>query len=100
MSFEEFWNESLDRLEMYWQANQYNIERRNQELWLQGIYIRDAIACCLSKRAKYPEKPHRLTQLTEAEQEYENKRKVEQLREMLMDHKRRWDAKHNGVDAG
>ena len=99
MSYEEFWNESLDRLEMYWQANQYNIERRNQELWLQGIYIRDAIACCLSKKNKYPEKPHRLTALSEVEKELENKRKVEQLREALNMHRQRWLSRQNGVDA-
>jgi hypothetical protein len=38
--------------------------------------------------------------MTEAEREYENKRKVNELKEMLMEHKRRWDAKHKGVEAG
>lgn len=100
MTYDEFWYGSLDRLEAYWQANQYSIERRNQELWVQGIYIREAVASCLVKNAKYPEKPHRLTEMTDAEKEAENKRKVEQFREVLMARKRRWEANHKGVDAG
>ena len=93
MSWDEFWNESLDRLAAYWQAHQFAVESRNQELWMQGLYIRDAVACCLSAKAKYPEKPHRITAMTDAEREEENKRWVEQLREQLMDIKRRSDAR-------
>ena len=95
MTWDEFWYSSIDRLEGYWQANQFSIERRNQELWLQGLYIRSAIASCLDgKKHKYPEKPMRITEMTEVEREAENKRKVAELRNALMEHKRRWDAKH------
>ena len=97
MSWSEFWFESLDRLHDYWQANQYSIERRNQELWLQGVYIQAAVASCLDskKRAKYPEKPFRITEMTDAEREAENKRKVDRLREILNSHKQNWDMRHN-----
>lgn len=95
MSYDEFWNSSLDRLAAYWQAYQYGIERRNQELWLQGLYIRDAIASCLDKKVKYPEKPHRITPLTEDEKAAENKRRVEKLREQLLEIQRRSDARRN-----
>ena len=40
MSWDEFWYESLDRLGVYWQKYQFEIEARNQETWLQGIYIK------------------------------------------------------------
>lgn len=100
MTWDEFWHSSLDRLEAYWQANQYSKERRNQELWLQGLYIRIAVASCLdSRKNKYPEKPQRITEMTKMEKEAENKRMVSELREALMAHKRRWDAKHKGVEA-
>lgn len=91
MTWHEFWYESIDRLADYWQKYQFDIESRNQELWLQGMYIREAVASCLSKQAKYPEKPHRITEMTEAEREEENRRKVEKLREQLMEIKRRSD---------
>lgn len=100
MTWDEFWYQSIDRLQAYWQANQFSIERRNQELWLQGLYIRSAVASCLDKKFKYPDKPQRITEMTEAEQEAENKRKVEELRNMLLEHKRRWDAKQKGVETG
>lgn len=99
MTYDEFWHESIDRFEAYWQANQFSIERRNQELWLQGIYIRDAVACTLSKKAKYPEKPHRLTELTDAEKEEENKQKVERFRAALTERMNKWKAKSKGADA-
>lgn len=101
MSYEEFWYSSIERLAFYWQKHQYEIESRNQELWLQGLYIRIAVASCLdSKKFKYPDKPQRIAELTEIEQEIENKRKIERLRDTLMEHKRIWDEKHKRVDAG
>ena len=100
MTWDEFWNESIDRLQAYWQANQFSIERRNQELWLQGLYIRSAVASCLDKKFKYPEKPQRVTEMTDAEAEAESKRKLEHMRAALNEHKRRWDARNKGVETG
>ena len=99
MTWDEFWHESLDRLQAYWQANQFSIERRNQELWLQGLYIRSAVASCLDKKFKYPDKPQRITAMTEDEQAAEDRRKIEHMRAVLAERKRRWDAKHKGVEA-
>lgn len=100
MTWQEFWFESIERFHDYWQRYQFDIERRNQELWMQGLYIQDAVAAVLDTkhRAKYPNKPHRITELTEAEKEEENRRKVETMREQLMDIKRRWDARHKGSE--
>ena len=83
MTWDEFWHESLDRLQAYWQANQYGIERRNQELWLQGLYIRSAVASCLDKKIKYPEEPQRITERTEDEQAAEDRRKIDHMRAVL-----------------
>ena len=100
MTWDEFWYESIDRLQAYWQANQFSIERRNQELWLQGLYSRSAVASCLDKKFKYPEKPQRVTEMTDAEAEAESKRKLEHMRTVLNEHKRRWDARNKGVETG
>lgn len=96
MSWEEFWFESIDRFYGYWQRYQFDIERRNQELWLQGLYIQDAVASVLDMkhRVKYPDKPHRLTPMTEAEKEAEKKRRVDDMRQHLNEMKRRWDTSH------
>lgn len=100
MTWDEFWYGSVDRLHAYWQKHQFAVEQRNQELWLQGLYIRMAVASCLDNKNKYPDKPHRITEMTEVEQELENKRKVEKLRAQLVEIKQRWDAKHKGDEAG
>ena len=93
MSYDEFWNCSIEKLGAYWQANQLNIERKNQELWLQGVYIRAAIASCLDSKgkSKYPERPQRITEMTDAEREEDNRRKVDKLRSFLEEHKKQWD---------
>lgn len=100
MTWDEFWHGSIDRLHFYWQKHQFEIEQRNQEMWLQGAYIRAAVASCLNSKNKYPSKPLRITEMTNVEQGLENKRRVEQLREQLIGIKARWDAKHKGDEAG
>ena len=99
MTWDEFWYESLWRLGVYWQRYQFEIERRNQELWLQGLYVMEAVAAVMggkNSNNKYPEKPHRITEMTQTEKDAEARRKVETLRGNLNDMKRRWDAKHKG----
>lgn len=98
MTWDEFWHESIERWGDYWQKHQFAIEQRNQELWLQGLYIRSAIASCLDSKNKYPDKPQRITEMTESEKDAENKRKVEQMRQQLIGIKARWDAKHKGSE--
>ena len=98
MTFDEFWNESIDRLAAYWQAHQYAVESRNQELWLQGAYIQEAVAAVLDSkhRVKYPTKPYRVTAMTEMEKAEENRKKVAEMREQLFAIKRRSDARNKG----
>lgn len=102
MRWEEFWFESLDRLHDYWQRYQFDIERRNQELWLQGLYIQGAVAAVLDTkhRVKYPEKPYRLTEMTDAEREAENKKKIERLRDILNSHKQAFDKRRKDKGVG
>lgn len=75
--------------------NQLSIEKRNQELWMQGIYIQEAVAAVLDvkKQAKYPQKPHRITELSDIEKEAEQKRQVSEMRERLNAFKQMWDSK-------
>jgi hypothetical protein len=53
----------------------------------------------LDKKFKYPEEPQRITERTEDEQAAEDKRKIDHMRAVLAERKRRWDAKHKGVEA-
>lgn len=98
MTWDSFWFEDISRLPFYWQKHQFDVEARNQELWMQGIYMQEAIAAVLDTKhqVKYPDKPHRVTEMTDAEKQAENQRKVERMREQLMEIKRRSDMRRKG----
>lgn len=100
MSREQFWNGDLNALYEYWQAYQFDMERQNRIVWLAGMYVLDAIETAFDAKHqhKYPAEPRRITKMTEAEKEAENRRKVEQFREQLLEIKRRYDRRNKGVD--
>ena len=43
MTYDEFWNQDVTRVEAYRKAAELQNIRRNQELWLQGMYIYEAL---------------------------------------------------------
>ena len=43
MSYDEFWNQDVRLVEVYRKAAELRDKRRNQELWLQGMYIYEAL---------------------------------------------------------
>ena len=80
MSSKEFWDDDVELINAYYKAEQYRQVKLNNQLWLQGIYFRSAVASCLSKGAKYPDKP---MPLTEMEIENAKKQRVEKLKQAL-----------------
>ena len=91
MSYDQFWNDDPTLAIAYRRAAEIKAERKNQELWLQGLYIHNAFAVVMSnfgrglsgkktnKTEQYIEKPIRITPLTDAERkqkEKEDRRKV------------------------
>ena len=43
MAYDEFWNQDVRLVEVYRKAAELRDKRRNQELWLQGMYIYEAL---------------------------------------------------------
>ena len=43
MTYDEFWNQDVRLVETYRKAMELRDRRRNQELWLQGMYIYEAL---------------------------------------------------------
>ena len=43
MSYDEFWNQDVCMVKAYRKAYELREKRRNQELWLQGCYIYEAL---------------------------------------------------------
>ena len=106
VSADEFWNGDYTLLKYHVEKHRIAVEQQNEQLWLQGVYFYEALSVALSQafskhtQAKYPEKPYRLTPLSEEEQELENKRKVEEFRAQLMAAGRRFEAKHKREQGG
>lgn len=43
MTYDEFWNQDVELVGVYRKAQELRDRRRNQELWLQGMYIYEAL---------------------------------------------------------
>ena len=43
MSYDEFWNGDVSAVKAYRKANELQDRRKNQELWLQGLYMYEAL---------------------------------------------------------
>jgi hypothetical protein len=43
MTYDEFWHQDVRLVEVYRKAAELRDRRRNQELWLQGMYIYEAL---------------------------------------------------------
>ena len=98
MTYEQFWNDDPMLAKYYRQAEEMRSDRRNQELWLQGMYIYEAlcdVAPILHSMAKrgtkarpYAERPYAITEkqrIREAEEkEKANALKAKRFMEALM----------------
>ena len=61
MTYEQYWEGDCDLVKYYRQAEEIRNEKRNQELWLQGMYVYEAIcdvSPILHAFAKKGSKPH------------------------------------------
>ena len=67
MTYDLFWNDRPELVKAYRTAAEMNNRKRNQELWMQGIYFQAALGSTVgnmfSKGAKnkYPEEPLPIT---------------------------------------
>lgn len=75
MPADQFWNEDPWLAAAYREADQLRNQRKSEEMWLQGLYIYNAVGVvvgnALSKKGKKPlkymEEPIRMIPLTEEE---------------------------------
>jgi hypothetical protein len=98
MTYDQFWNDDPTLVIHYRKAAEMQIERKNQELWLQGLYIYEAlcdVAPILQAMAKkgtkarpYSEKPYAITEKQRRREIEEKERRVadkgKRMMEMLM----------------
>ena len=89
MSYEAFWDGDVDMVKMYREAAELRDKRKNQELWLQGMYIYEAL-CDASplfrlslkkgtvKPEPYAKEPYPITAAEAREREEREARKKEE----------------------
>ena len=76
MTYEEFWYGDPWKIKIFKKAHELKNEIANQQMWLQGLYIYDAVGAVvnsvLGKKQKYIEHPLDLHPKTEAEKAREH----------------------------
>ncbi len=85
MTYDEFWNQNVDMARAYRKADEMKRKRQNEEMWVQGLYIRDALISTVgnmfsgkgAQKHEYPKEPYAITEL----EIKERKEREAQLRE-------------------
>ena len=79
MSYHEFWDEDSELVVAYREADERKLERANYEMWLQGLYVYQAIGAIApvlglntKKPEKYMEKPIPITKSAQEANEQQN----------------------------
>lgn len=57
MTPDEYWNADPELAAAYRKAEQLRVQKKQQELWCEGLYMMRAIGACLSKDVSYFEEP-------------------------------------------
>ena len=93
MSYDEFWNQDVALVRAYRQADDLRRQRQNEMLWMQGVYMRDALLCTVgnmfsgknSTPIEYPKEPYPVTAAQfAAKKEAERKNMEERMKADLM----------------
>ena len=100
MSYNDYWYGNPKMVVAYRKAHELDIKRRNEEMWLQGLYNFTAFSTALinmhfdskpHKVNKYLEKPFDLFEKTEEEK----KQEAERARQKVIDSLKRLEAMYN-----
>ena len=86
MTYDQYWNDDPTLAKDYRRAEELRNEKRNQELWLQGMYIYEALCAVspvLHAFAKKGTKPHPYTEHPYSLTEEQRKREVEEKERKL-----------------
>lgn len=100
MTYDEFWHCDPKMYIAYREAHKLDIKRRNEEMWLQGLYNFEAFSTALSnihfdnkshKVHRYREEPFDIFKKPEIESKNEAERAKQKVIDQLNAFKARWD---------
>ena len=86
MTFDEFWNQDVAMVRAYRKSHELKRRQQNEVLWMQGLYIRDALLSTVgnmfasksSTPIEYPAEPYPVTAEQVAEKEAAEHRRMEE----------------------
>ena len=86
MTYDEFWNQDVAMVRAYRKAHELKRRQQNENLWMQGLYMRDALLSTVgnmfsekgAKIIEYPGEPYPVTAEQVAEKEVAERRKMEE----------------------
>ncbi len=86
MTYDEFWNGDVNMVRAYRKADEMKRRRQNETLWVQGLYVRDALVCTVGnmfsgksgKQHEYPKEPYAITETEIREREERDARLAEE----------------------
>ena len=105
MTYELFWEASPEVAIAYRRADEIKRKRLNQELWLGGLYMREALTATVGNmfskgmKHEYPTEPFALSEAEQQErQEREQKARMERIKASFTARALNVNAKMGGVD--
>ena len=86
MTYDEFWHGDVSMVRAYRKADEMKRRRENEALWVQGLYVRDALVCTVGnmlsgksgKQYDYPKEPYAITEAEIREREEREARLAEE----------------------
>ena len=90
MTYEQFWDGDPMMAKAFREADMIRRRRRNEELWLEGIYTAEALSATVGNmfskgtKHKYPSEPFPITEHEQRERrEREEKAKMERIKALF-----------------
>jgi hypothetical protein len=87
MTYEQFWDGDVWMVKAFRQADAIRRRRKNEELWLEGVYMAEALSATVGNmfskgnKHKYPSEPIPITaEEQKARREKEEKAKMERMK--------------------
>jgi hypothetical protein len=93
MTYDEFWNQDVTMVRAFRKADELKRRRQNEILWMQGVYIREALLSTVgnmfsgkgSTPIEYPKEPYPITEeQVEEKKERERKSMEERMKADLL----------------
>lgn len=93
MTYDEFWNQDVTMVRAFRKADELNRRRQNEMLWMQGVYIREALLSTVGNMfsgkgatpIEYPKEPYPVTaDQIEEKKERERKSMEERMKADLL----------------